>query len=175
MKTLIAVLTLVVALLAIALWKRDASARTSSATADAALAAVSNQLAEASMKVTHQEQLATVARAGLGERVRELAAMSNTVTTLHSDLDRTRVEAVAAAEAQSAGLTSKLEELTVIHRSAAAGIGAPRLLKGLPNWHGGGCRVPAVEFRLAAYGGLCYGSVTNQEMAPVQAVTPELL
>jgi len=130
MKTLIAVLTLVVALLAIALWKRDASARTSSATADAALAAVSNQLAEASMKVTHQEQLATVARAGLGERVRELAAMSNTVTTLSTNLDQARAEGAAAqaraqdsqaraaaAEARSAGLTGKVEALDAEIRS----------------------------------------------------------
>jgi chromosome segregation ATPase len=125
MKTLIAVLTVVVALLAVALWKRNASARTSLETANAALAAVSNQLAEASMKVTHQEQLATVAKAALDERARVLAAMSNTVATLHSHLDKARVEAVAArasardcdarvaaAEAQSAALTGRLEELT---------------------------------------------------------------
>jgi predicted RNase H-like nuclease (RuvC/YqgF family) len=130
MKTLIAILTVAVALLALALWNRNTSARTSLEAADAALTAASNQLAEASMKVTHQEQLATVAKAGLEERARTLAAMSNTVSTLQSDLDRTRVEAVAArasardseargaaAEAQSAGLTSKMEELTVQIRS----------------------------------------------------------
>lgn len=135
MKTLIAVLTVAVALLALAFWKSNASARASLETAGAALAAVSNQLAEASMKVTHQEQLATVAKSGLDERARTLAAMSNTVATLHSDLDKARAEAVAArasardsearvavAEAQSAGLTGKLEDLTVQIRSLRAEI-----------------------------------------------------
>lgn len=124
MKALIAVLGIIVALLAVALWKRDASARANIGTADAALAAVSNQLAEASVKLNHQEQLAAVAKAGLDERVRELAAISNTVATLRIDLEKARAEAVAAragardsetrvaaAEAQSADLTGKLEEL----------------------------------------------------------------
>jgi predicted RNase H-like nuclease (RuvC/YqgF family) len=61
--------------------------------------------------------------------------MSNTVATLHSDLDKARAEAVAArasardsearvtvAEAQSAGLTGKLEDLTVQIRSLRAEI-----------------------------------------------------
>jgi chromosome segregation ATPase len=126
MKALIAVLSIVIALLSVALWKRDASARANLGTADAALAAVSNQLAEAGVKLNHQEQLAAVAKASLDERVREQAAISNSVATLRTDLEKARAEAVAArvsardsetrvaaAEAQSADLTGKLGDLNL--------------------------------------------------------------
>ena len=139
MKTLIAVLSIVVAVLALALWKRDASARNSLATADAALAALSNQLAEASMKVTHQEQIATAARAGLDDRARELAAMSNTVAQLTSDLGKSRAETVAAraraqdfearlaaSDAQTASLKRRFEGLDVEIQSLKAEVAQTR-------------------------------------------------
>jgi chromosome segregation ATPase len=124
MKIIIAVLSIVVAVLALALWKQDTSVRASVETADAALAAVSNRLVEASMKLTHQEQLAAVAKAGLEERARELVSLSNIVATLRANLDQARADGgaaqaraqsfearAAAAEARSAGLMAKVEQL----------------------------------------------------------------
>lgn len=133
MKTLVAVLSILVALLALAFWKRDSSTSANLENAGAALAAVSNKLAEATMKVTHQEQLAAVARTGMDDCARLLAAMSNTVVTLNIDLAKSRSDIVAAragaqdlqaratsAEAQSAGLTGKAEELAAQNRNLNA-------------------------------------------------------
>jgi chromosome segregation ATPase len=133
MKTLVAVLSILVALLALAFWKRDSSAGANLQNAGAALAAVSNKLAEATMQVTHQEQLAAVARSGMDDCARQLAAISNTVVTLNIDLARSRSDIVAAragaqdlqarataAETQSASLSGKVEELAAQNRNLNA-------------------------------------------------------
>jgi len=130
MKTVLAVLGVVVLVLGFALWKRNASARASLETASAALAGASNKLTIATIQLTHQEQLAAVARSDLDERARELAALSNAVAALRSDLSKSQADAkaawqgdrdsqarAAAAEEQSAGLTRKVEELVAQVRS----------------------------------------------------------
>jgi chromosome segregation ATPase len=125
MKSLVAVLTVLIALLAFALWKSNASARAAETASTAALTTASNQLAEASMKLTHQEELAAVAQAGLRERSRDFAAVSNTVNTLKTDLAQSRSETsvlqskarelrerLASAETCSSTLKASLQELT---------------------------------------------------------------
>jgi uncharacterized protein (DUF3084 family) len=124
MKILVAALIIIVALLVLVFWQRDTSGRAGLESANAALAAASNKLAEAGMQVTHQEQLAAVARTGLDDRARALAAMSNTVAMLGIDLAKSRADTVtaqaraqdfqarvAAVEEESSRLTGKLEEL----------------------------------------------------------------
>jgi chromosome segregation ATPase len=123
MKSLVTVLSILIALLAFALWRGNASARAAATANDAAFAALSNRLAEANMKLNHQEQLAAVAQASLGERSREAVALSNAVSLLKPELARSLAgkkaaqsqaqelrDRIAAAETQSSGMADKLRE-----------------------------------------------------------------